>query len=187
MELKDIRVFVCVPAVGKTYLTELDDRFVDMDELKARYKYAQENLSKREIEFLKGNRGNPVRTDSKEFIEKTTLKLLAETDKILLFAPNPQIVDMIYSNGIPYCLVYHSKDCVEEIAERMRKRGNQENFIRSMTEPIDEFYKASTEDTRPAFKIELHKGEFLSDKILPILNNQTKNLWNNKLDYTMLE
>ena len=169
MELKDIRVFVCVPAVGKTYLTEICDTFVDMDELKARYKYAQENATKQEIEFLKGNRGEPVRTDANEFVVKKAIEYLNSTDKRLLFAPNPQIVDMIYKNNIPYCLVYHSKDCVEEIAQRMRNRGNQENFIRSMTEPIDEFYKASTEDTRPAFKIELHKGEFLSDKILPLL------------------
>ena len=40
MELKDIRVFVCVPGVGKSYLTKSDDRFVDLDDMKARYKYA---------------------------------------------------------------------------------------------------------------------------------------------------
>jgi hypothetical protein len=34
MELKDIRVFVCVPAVGKSYLCEMDDRFVDFIETK---------------------------------------------------------------------------------------------------------------------------------------------------------
>ena len=170
MELKDIRVFVCVPGVGKTYLSELSNKFVDMDELKARYKYAQENATKREIEFLKGNRGKAVRFDSKEYIEKMTLHYLSNTDKILLFAPNPQIVDMIYSHNIPYCLVFHSKDCIDEIAERMRARGNQENFIKSMLDPIDMFYENSINDTRPLYKIELHKGEYLSDKILPLLN-----------------
>ena len=171
MELKDIRVFVCVPGVGKSYLAEMDDRFVDMDDLKARYKYAMENVSTKEMEWKKGNRGEPVRHKSTEYIQDLTRKYLKETDKILLYAPNPLIVDMIYKENIPYCLVYHSKDCVEEIRERMRARGNQENFINSMLDPIDSFYEASVTDTRPAFKIELFKGEFLSDKILEIFGN----------------
>lgn len=168
MELKDIRVFVCVPAVGKSYLCEKDDRFVDFDDMKARYKYGYETLSKAEMEKLKGNRGKVLRDDSTEFIKSQIMKYLNETDKILLFAPNPQIVEMIYENKIPYCLVYHSKSCVKEIEERMRIRGNQENFIRSMLDPIDAFYEASVNDKRPAFKIELFEGEYLSDKLLEI-------------------
>ncbi len=168
MELRDIRVFVCVPGVGKSYLVKKDDRFVDLDDLKARYKYAMEDVSEAQMEFLKGNRGKSVRDDSTEYMKKITLDYLNNTNKILLFAPNPLMVDMIFKQNIPYCLVYHSKSCVEEIRQRMRKRGNQENFINSMLDPIDEFYKASVEDKRPAFKIELFEGEFLSDKLLEI-------------------
>lgn len=171
MELKDIRVFVCVPAVGKSYLCKIDDRFVDFDDMKARYKYGFENLSDEEMERLKGNRGKALRSDSTEFIKKEIIRYLNHTDKILLFAPNPEIVNMIYENKIPYCLVYHSKEVVQEIEERMRKRGNQENFIRSMIDPIDEFYEASVTDKRPAFKIELFHGEYLSDKLLEIFNH----------------
>lgn len=168
MELKDIRIFVCVPAVGKSYLCDIDDRFVDFDDMKARYKYGFEDRSREEMERLKGNRGKALREDSTEYIKNQIMKYLKETDKILLFAPNPQIVDMIYANNIPYCLVYHSKSCIKEIEERMRNRGNQENFIRSMIDPIDTFYEASVTDTRPAFKIELFEGEYLSDKLLEI-------------------
>ena len=168
MELKDIRVFVCVPAVGKSYLCKIDDRFVDFDDMKARYKYGFEDLSVAEMERLKGNRGKPLRDDSTEYIKNQIMKYLNETDKILLFAPNPEIVRMIYEKNIPYCLVYHSKSCVKEIEQRMIDRGNQENFIRSMIDPIDEFYEASVTDTRPTFKIELFEGEYLSDKLLEI-------------------
>jgi len=177
MDLKDIRVFVCVPGVGKSYLANLDDRFVDMDDLKARYKYALENATTQEMEWLKGNRGKAVREDSTEYIKSLTMKLLNETDKILLFAPNPIIVDMIYKQNIPYCLVYHSKDCVEEYRQRMRSRGNQENFIDSMLDPIDEFYAASTSDERPAFKIELMPNEYLSQKIWGLFNKNNENYW----------
>ncbi len=179
MELKDIRVFVCVPAVGKTYLTKIDDRFVDLDELKARYKYDfKDDMTEAEMEWLKGNRGKAIREDSTEYIQKTLLDYLNNTDKILLFAPNPLIVDMIYKNKISYCLVYHSKSCIKEIEQRMRNRGNQENFIRSMIDPIDAFYEASVTDTRPAFKIELFEGEYLSDKLLKIFEkNKTHSSW----------
>ena len=98
MELKDIRIFVCVPAVGKSYLCDIDDRFVDFDDMKARYKYGFEDRSREEMEKLKGNRGKALRDDSTEYIKNQIMKYLKETDKILLFAPNPQIVDMIYIN-----------------------------------------------------------------------------------------
>ena len=103
--------------------------------------------------------------DSIEYIGKLIDKYYYNTEKILLFAPNAEIVEMIYQKHIPYCLVFHSKDCVEEIRNRMQKRGNQKNFIDSMLDPIDRFYEVSITDTRPAFKIELHQGEYLSDKI----------------------
>lgn len=165
MELKDIRAFVCVPGVGKTYMCKQSDRFIDFDEIKFRYKYGYENATDEEIEHLKGNHGKTLKDDSIEYIGKLIDKYYYNTDKILLFAPNAEIVEMIYQKHIPYCLVFHSKDCVEEIRNRMKKRGNQKNFIDSMLDPIDRFYEASITDTRPAFKIELHQGEYLSDKI----------------------
>ena len=64
MELKDIRVFVCVPGVGKTYLCEQSDKYIDFDEIKFRYKYGYDNLSKQEIELLKGNHGKTINHDS---------------------------------------------------------------------------------------------------------------------------
>lgn len=172
MELKDIRVFVCVPGVGKSYLAKIDDRFVDLDDMKARFKYALEDASEEEMEYLKGNRGSAVREGSTEYMRTLTHKFLNETDKILLFAPNPLMVEMLYNAGIPYCLVYHSKSCVEEYRQRMKNRGNQENYIASMLDPIDEFYNQSVTDERPTFKIELFEGEYLSDKLLDIFEKE---------------
>lgn len=59
--------------------------------------------------------------------------------------------------------MFHSKNCIDEIKQRMIKRGNQENFIRSMLDPIDEFYFNSITDPRPKIKIKLLSGEYLSD------------------------
>lgn len=177
MKLEDIRVFVCVPGVGKTTLEEMDDRFVDLDRLKSEYKYGVNSQNKIEFEANKGNRGQLIHEDANEYIEKLFLNYLEHTDKILLFAPNPAMVEMIVKYNVPYCLVYHSKDkeTVEEIRQRMRDRGNKENFIDSMTAPdiMEDFYMKSVTDTRPTFKIELFKGEYLSDKLLPLLDKNT--------------
>ena len=178
MNLENIRVFVCVPGIGKTYLSKLDDRFVDLDSIKAMYKYGyDENISDFDFEGFKGNRGEAVRGSTTQYMEQQMLHYLNETNKILLFAPNPQMVEMIVNNHVPYCLVYHSKECVEEVRERMRNRGNKENFINAMLNPIDSFYEASVTDTRPAYKIELFNNEFLADKILPIVNKHKINFY----------
>ena len=174
MELKDIRVFVCVPGVGKTHLSTIDDRFVDLDNEKAMYKYGYSpDIPLKEFESYKGNRDkSKARKDSNEYMKHRFEYYLNETDKVLLFAPNPEMVEMIYNSKTPYCLVYHSKSCVEEIRQRMRNRGNTESFINSMLDPIDYFYSNSVNDTRPSFKIELFEGEYLSDKLLPLFANK---------------
>ncbi len=160
--------------LGKTTLEEMDDRFVDLDRLKGEYKYGINSQNKAEFEANKGNRGDVIHKDANEYIEKLFLEYLEHTDKILLFAPNPAMVEMIVRHNVPYCLVYHSKDkeTVEEIRQRMRNRGNKENFIESMTGHgiMEEFYEKSVTDTRPTFKMELFKGEYLSDKLIALLN-----------------
>ena len=173
MELKDIRVFVCVPGLGKTHLAERDSRFLDMDALKGEYKYGLSKADKAAFEANKGNRQTVVHEDANKYIEDLFIKMYNTTDKLFLFAPNPAMVEMINAHNIPYCLVYHAKDpqTLEDIRQRMKARGNQDNFIDSMTNPeiVERFYEENSTDTRPAFKIELTKGEYLADKILPLL------------------
>lgn len=170
MDIKDIRVFICVPGVGKTHLCNMDNRFVDMDNEKAFYKYDFKNLSSYEFENKKGNRGSPINNNSAKYIKNLTFDLLTNTNKILLYAPNPQIVEMIYDYKIPYCLVYHSLDCISEYKIRMKNRGNTDNFIESMLgdSVIYNFYNASLTDKRPSFKIELKPKQYLSDVLLNI-------------------
>ncbi len=174
LELKDIRVFVCVPGVRKTTLCERNNRFVDMDSIKARYKYELENSSKEVMEALKGHYGKAVRKDTYTHMEELTFELLEKTDKIMLFAPNPQMVNMLFEKNVPYCLVYHSLDCIEEYKERMRNRGNKEDYIETMLGDgvLYDFYKNSVNDARPSFKIELQPNEYLSDKLLDIFNEK---------------
>ena len=159
---KIYNVVVAGPAVGKTYLSKNDQRFIDLDEIKAKYKY---NITNDEnFEKNKMNRGKAIHEDSLEYA-LNILKKEIMTEKIVLLSYNKQILDFVISNNIKYCLVYPNLNSREEYANRMRIRGNNEEFIQAMTNEKDWnlFFMKNSNDTKPAFKIELKEGEYLFD------------------------
>ena len=163
MKIKDIKVFVCTPGLGKSYLAEIDNRFVDLDREKAIYKYGfDKTISNAEMEKLKGNYGKARNNDSIEYIENRIKKELKE-NKVLLLAPNPKVVEIINNLNVPYCLIYASSNAKKEVKKRLTQRGNKANFINSMVDCTDEYCKKHREDTRPTFKIEWDGEGYLSD------------------------
>ena len=56
-------VIVCGAAVGKTYLAEHDRRFIDLDDMKANYKYGLQNATREEREKGKLNRETIINKD----------------------------------------------------------------------------------------------------------------------------
>lgn len=164
MKKYDCSVIVCGPAVGKTYLASIDNRFVDIDGMKADYKYGISNLSLYEKEKGKLNRGKVINNDSTMY----AINLLKETigdNKIALLSYSEKILNYLIENNIKYCLVYADIDSVDEYEERMRKRGNNDIFIKEMTniENWNSFYEENKNDNKPTYKIKLKKGEYLSD------------------------
>lgn len=157
------KVIVCGPAIGKTYLADHDNRFVDIDGLRAIYKYGLDKNSK-EYESGKLNRGKVVKKDYMEYAKNLLIKTI-EDGKIALLSYHEDLVNYLIDNKIDYCLVYADLDSREEYIERMKERGNPDNFIYEMTnEDIwKEFHKKDEEDTNPTYKIKLKKGEYLSD------------------------
>ena len=156
-------VVLCGPAVGKTYLSNNDSRFIDLDEMKAKYKY---NIKDDNINFEKNklNRGKVVHEDSLDY----AINILNDgikSERIVLISYNKEILDYVINNGIQYCLVFPSLNSREEYIYRMRKRGNNEKFIEAMTNEKDwnSFYERNRNDMKPMNKIELKKGEYLSD------------------------
>ena len=154
-------VIVCGPASGKTYLSKIDSRFIDLDELKAKYKY---NIDDADFEKNKLNRGKVVNEDSFEY----AINILNEnikTNNIILISFNEQIIDYLITNNIDYCLVYNDIDSREEYINRMKNRGNSEEFINKMTNIDDwnRFYIENTNDNKPKYKIKLNKNQYLSD------------------------
>ncbi|ORX85464.1 hypothetical protein BCR32DRAFT_241761 [Anaeromyces robustus] len=165
-------IIVCGPAVGKTYLSKKDSRFIDLDSIKAKYKYGiSDEVSDEDFEKNKSNRGEIVNHDSFDYvlnILKREIQLKEEeTGKIILLSYNKDLLNYINNNNIEYCLVYPKLESRIEYIQRMKQRNNNEKFIEAMTNENSwkRFYIENSNDTKPKYKIELKEGQYLSDII----------------------
>lgn len=157
-------IIVCGPAIGKTYLSEQDSKFVDIDGMKADYKYNLYNVSKDEKEKGKLDRGEIINHDSSKYAIELLKKTISE-GRIALLSYNKKIIEFILENKYEYCLVFADKSLQNEYAQRMKKRGNNSLFIEQMTNQKnwEEFYEKNINDKNPTYKIKLKSGQYLSD------------------------
>ena len=165
-----VNVIVCGPAVGKTYLAKHDNRFVDLDQERAIYKYNLYGSSDFELEAGKLNRGEVWAHDSKEFVIRR-LREEIKKGKCVLLSHSKFYINYLQENNIPYCLVYPGKDLAVEYANRMKKRGNVDKFIQECAglEIWEKLYEENKNDNKAAIKIELNAGQYLSDIIEQII------------------
>lgn len=164
MKRINCNLIVAGPATGKTYLALNDKRFVDLDGARAAYKYGFSSVSELEFERSKGARGEVVNKDSLQYIIKMIDEVIKDK-KVGLLSYHEDILEYVWKNNIPYCLVYASFDSREEYIERMEKRGNSLEFIKNMTDEDiwKSFYEKDVLDTKATYKIELGKGQYLFD------------------------
>ena len=165
-----VNVIVCGPAVGKTYLAKHDNRFVDLDQERAIYKYNLYGSSDFELEAGKLNRGEVSAHDTKEFVIRRLYEEIKK-GKCVLLSHSKFYVNYLQENNIPYCLVYPGKNLAVEYAKRMKMRGNVDKFIQecARAEVWEKLYEENKNDTKPAIKIELKAGQYLSDIIEQII------------------
>ena len=133
MKKYDCKIILCGPAVGKTYLADHDDRFVDIDGMRAKYKYGIDEQSNEEFERGKGSRRKTINHDSMEY----SIKLLEHTiknNKIALISYQKELLDYVINNNLDFCLVYADINSRDEYIKRMRDRGNNEAFVNLLTE-----------------------------------------------------
>lgn len=166
-------VIVCGPAVGKTYLAEHDKRFIDLDDMKATYKYGLNNISRKNKENGKLNRGKIVNKDSTEYAIKILEEEIKNGNIVLISNGSKNLLKYIVEKNIDYCLVYANINDKDKYIKRMKKRGNNDAFIERMTEEKlwKKFYEENRNDIRPKYKIELNSGQYLSDIKSFFLNN----------------
>ena len=163
-KLKDIKVFLCICATGKSFLASCDSRFVDVDQEEAMYKFAYDkNMSQDEFSRLQGH-GVVIREDSEEYIHNKILEHL-NNKKIILSATHKHIFKFLEEQNIPYVIIQYSGDEVDYFKERMRKRGNTEDFIEAMIGGGHraEAYKKHKNNKYAKAVLDIYEGEYLSD------------------------
>ncbi len=170
---KKIKIFLCIPATGKSYLASVDKRFVDIDGEEADYKY--DYPKDMPIDDFSRHQGHSkvVRFDSEEYIHKKLLEHLAD-GKIILSATHKHILEFLDEKKLPYIIVQYHVDEVEHFKDRMRKRGNTEDFIEAMTKNRAESYINHKKDPNAVACIDIHEGEYLMDLMYEIFGDGKK-------------
>jgi len=142
-ELKQIKIWVCNTACGKSYLCSIDDRFFDLDAYRS------------ELHHL----------GVENFDEMTIPKMFSalKEGKIILNAAHGHFLSYLEENNIPFVYMYGKPEVENEYIERMRHRGSSEDFIQRFGTIIASHYSNRAKDKRGTYKIELNSKEFVSD------------------------
>lgn len=165
----DFEAIMATPACGKSFLCDKYPQFfVDADELKLKLKYrVPKDLSREELESTKGER----LFEKQYHGDKLNEKIFEELDKCrsegktIISSAHPIFREYFISRNIKYCFVYPNKTMQEEIARRMRLRGNPESTVTENYENFYELYLSDIQENSSALHYEFGQKEFLEDII----------------------
>lgn len=143
-------------AIGKSTLAKKYERVVDLDS--ADYKYIidseMENISKEQRKGLKTRIKNPDYPLNyyNAIIENY------KNGKIVLIAGKKEMIDLFEKNNNEYYTVWPEREMLDEIIERCKKRGNNDDFVSNVTNAYNRDYPNSEKNV-----IWMKKGEYLED------------------------
>lgn len=153
-ELEKIKVWVCSSACGKSYLSDIDDRFFDLDAYKSKLHHSNvENYEERSIDKMWE---------------------LLEQGKIVLNASHDYFVNYLEKNNIPYVFMYGKPEVEEEYIKRMRNRGSGEEFVKRFGHLVSGLYAGRNKSNYGSFRIEMNRNEFVSDYVWNIFGTPKK-------------
>lgn len=161
-KLKNIKVYLCICATGKSYLASHDLRFVDVDQEEAMYKFGyDQNMPQEKFSQLQGH-GKIVRNDSENYIHNKILQHL-KNGKIILSATHKHIFKFLEEQNIKYAIIQYSGKELDYFKDRMRQRGNSEDFINAMHEHREEAYQRHKNNKYASAVLDINENEYLSD------------------------
>ncbi len=152
--LREIRIWVCNTACGKSYLASLDDRFFDLDAYRSKLHHL----------------------GVEDFDDKTIPKMweVLKSGKIILNAAHGPFLNYLEEQELPFVYMYGKPEVEAEYIERMRHRGSSEDFVQRFGTIIAAHYSNRANDKRGTFKIEMTSNEFVSDYIWKVFGMPKK-------------
>ena len=167
---------VATPGCGKSYLCDkYPNLFVDVDEVRLKCKYVvPENITRAELEATKGNRQFPRRAKHDVYVADLYVKLdqYVREGKILIAAPHPETIDYFVKKGIKFCFVYPGIQMKEEMAKRLKDRGNPTETVKSNDDLFYEYYKSNRQENNSVVHYEFKTGEYLEQIIRKFANGK---------------
>lgn len=91
-------------------------------------------------------------------------KKIAEGYKRIFISSHKDVRNALVDNQLPFVLIYPSKDLKDEYIQRYIERGNDENFVRLVSENWDVWLDECRAQTG-CFHIELASGQYVSDVV----------------------
>lgn len=146
-------------AIGKSTLAKEYDNVIDLES--SNYEYIiDEELKKLSVEERKGINS---RKKNPDYPLNYYNKIIEESNNgyIVLFACKKEIVDLLNENNDEYYIVYPKEDMIDEIIERSKKRGNNEQFVSRIKEVYYDDYPHNSKNV-----IWLNNGEYLEEVLI---------------------
>ena len=141
-------------AIGKSTLANKYNNVVDIESSDFEY-IIDEKLKKIPIEQRKGLK---IRVKNPDYPLNYYNELISnlKNDNIVLFACKPEVISLLNENNISYYIVYPEEDMLEEIIDRCRSRGNNQEFLSRIKKVYFEDFPKNDDKV-----IWLKKGQYL--------------------------
>ena len=144
-------------AIGKTTLAKKYNNVIDVESSNFEY-FIDEELKKIPIEQRKGLK-NRIKNPEYPLNYYNELISNLKKGKIVLFACKKEVVELLNENKIDYYIVYPEENMLDEIIDRSKKRGNNQEFVSRITKVYNEDFPKNNNNK----VIWLQKGQFLED------------------------
>lgn len=152
-------------AIGKTTLSKKYENVIDLES--SSYKYIiDEELQKLNVEERKGVKTRKLNPNFPNNYYEDIMKNLNKYDIVLISMHN-EIIELLEKNNVEYFVVYPEESMIEEIKERARNRGNNEEFINGIKDAYYRLYPKNSKNL-----IMLKQGQYL--EYILINNNLLK-------------
>lgn len=146
-------------AIGKTTLSKKYNNIIDLESSSFKY-IIDEKLSKINTEERKGLKSRKLNIEFPNNYYNEIIKDLEIYDIVLISMHN-EIIDLLEQNNISYYVVYPEENMIDEVLERCKNRGNNNDFLNGVRDAYYRLYpKKSTKI------IWMKKGEYLEDILI---------------------
>lgn len=150
------------PCIGKSTLCQngKSKKYLDLESSDFQWLFTDE-MKKMSVEERKG----VVKQKNPDWPANYTKAIMEAREKYDYIFVAHEGKMQCKQNDIPYWLIFPDYACKNEYIQRMRDRGNPEAFVEKIAANFDNFVKGCYEDNDAKRKIVLKEGEYLSDVV----------------------